>query len=996
MASSGNIRVVLRFRPQNKREIAEGGVPIVSFDETGESVRMDGQEFQGSFTFDRVFDPTKPQEYVFNEAVKPIVDEVIKGYNGTVFAYGQTGSGKTYTMMGADIDDDAQKGVIPRITEQIFANIVEAPSNLEFTVKVSYLEIYMEKIRDLLNPAQDNLPVHEEKSRGVYVKGLLEVYVSSVAEVYEVMRRGQSSRVVAYTNMNAESSRSHSMFVITINQKDVTAGTSRSGKLYLVDLAGSEKVGKTGASGQTLEEAKKINKSLTALGMVINALTDGKSTHVPYRDSKLTRILQESLGGNSRTTLIINASPSSFNEAETLSTLRFGMRAKSIKNKAKINAELSASELKVLLKKAEQKVVSFKEYIVALEGEVVLWRQGQSVPADKQVTMDKFTAGTLGSPVAAASPAATSPTASTAALAAAPANGAVAAVAAAVVDRTGSPAPAPLVDDEREEFLRRENELMDDLTKKESELDKERKLTAALTQELDMLKVREAEVFDENKDLTASLHTLKMQLEKVTFASAENEITMEALKEKNAELEVEIEKVRKEIEMAVQQRRVADDEDKEKRRQEKMAAMMAELDPTLAISDKERAVRESLQTLLQDLPAASAQLDAALESKDVEVVTRELANAKKQMENMSAQLKSLSFENEMVNRKRADLEARLTTLELEYEDLLGKFITAEAKGAQNKTIQDEESRVNGTADSGASDHLTDLKDKLEAQYANKRDAYVGEIDQLKADLFAKNEQVSQLLAAKETLEKSTEQLTAQLHAAKREAGLALAKLSNLDKPESEKDRDLERIKKTMAAQLSEFDAMKKALMRDLQDRCEKVVELELSLDEIREQYNNMLRNNNIKATQKKMAFLERNLEQLTGVQKQLVEQNTVLKKEIAIAERKLVTRNERIQTLEDMLEETQAKLAAQKLHFEAQLKDLQRKLREQVPAGGMPAPEPWTWGRIAKPLRGGGAGNISVVDDSADYDPMDDRPPSARRLDAGNKRSSWLGFMGKR
>jgi kinesin family protein 5 len=153
--------------------------------------------------------------------------------------------------------------------------------------------------------------------------------------------------------MNAESSRSHSIFVLTISQKNIETGSVRSGQLFLVDLAGSEKVGKTGATGQTLEEAKKINKSLSALGNVINSLTDGTSRHIPYRDSKLTRILQESLGGNSRTTLIINCSPSSFNDSETLSTLRFGVRAKTIKNKARMNVELSPAELKLLLKEAK-------------------------------------------------------------------------------------------------------------------------------------------------------------------------------------------------------------------------------------------------------------------------------------------------------------------------------------------------------------------------------------------------------------------------------------------------------------------------------------------------------------------------------------------------------------------------------------------------------------------------------------------------------------------
>src|SRR3984957_16824544 len=323
------------------------------------------------------------QKDVFDFSIKSTVDDILNGYNGTVFAYGQTGAGKSYTMMGTNIDDDEGRGVIPRIVEQIFASIMSSPSTIEYTVRVSYMEIYMERIRDLLAPQNDNLPIHEEKNRGVYVKGLLELYVSSVDEVYEVMRRGAMTRAVAATNMNQESSRSHSIFVITITQKNVETGSSKSGQLFLVDLAGSEKVGKTGASGQTLEEAKKINKSLSALGMVINSLTDGKSTHIPYRDSKLTRILQESLGGNSRTTLIINCSPSSYNDQETLSTLRFGVRAKAIKNKAKINAELSPAELKALLKKAQGQILTFEGYISSLEGEVQIWRSGETVPKER-------------------------------------------------------------------------------------------------------------------------------------------------------------------------------------------------------------------------------------------------------------------------------------------------------------------------------------------------------------------------------------------------------------------------------------------------------------------------------------------------------------------------------------------------------------------------------------------------------------------------------------
>ncbi|KAJ2366067.1 hypothetical protein H4S01_002908, partial [Coemansia sp. RSA 2610] len=388
MSQDNNIKVIARFRPPNSLEKKSGGTSVIEIeDETTVGLKCD--EHTGSFTYDRVFGPDASQPQIYNYAIRDTLEDVFNGYNGTVFCYGQTGSGKTFTMMGADIDNDGLKGIIPRIVEGVFGKIIESPATLEYMVKASYMEIYMERIRDLLNPDEANLPVHEDKANGVYVKGLMEVFVSSIDEVYQVMRQGAKNRVVAYTNMNAESSRSHSIFQITIEQKDTVSGKTKMGRLFLVDLAGSEKVGKTGATGQTLEEAKKINKSLSALGMVINALTDGKSTHIPYRDSKLTRILQESLGGNSRTTLIINCSPSSFNAAETVSTLRFGMRAKSIKNKAKVNQEFSPAELKLMLKKTRAQCVSFQTYIAALEGEVKVWRAGGVVDSDSYATWER-------------------------------------------------------------------------------------------------------------------------------------------------------------------------------------------------------------------------------------------------------------------------------------------------------------------------------------------------------------------------------------------------------------------------------------------------------------------------------------------------------------------------------------------------------------------------------------------------------------------------------
>jgi kinesin family protein 5 len=320
-----------------------------------------------SFTFDHAFPPSAAQVDVYNVSAKPIVESVMQGFNGTVLAYGQTSSGKTFTMTGPDMNDGEMMGVIPRMVSTVFDQIESSDPKIEFQVKVGYCEIYLERIKDLLDTSKVNLKVHEDRARGIYIAELTEDYVSSRDEVYHLMRLGSSNREVGYTQMNSGSSRSHSIFILTVTQTSLTDLATKTGKLFLVDLAGSEKVGKTGAEGKRLEEAKNINKSLTMLGNVITALTDGKSSHVPYRDSKLTRVLQDSLGGNSKTTLIVTCSPSPFNEAETISTLRFGVRAKSIKNKPKVNREYSVNELKLMLAQAKEEISKKDRIIAALK-----------------------------------------------------------------------------------------------------------------------------------------------------------------------------------------------------------------------------------------------------------------------------------------------------------------------------------------------------------------------------------------------------------------------------------------------------------------------------------------------------------------------------------------------------------------------------------------------------------------------------------------------------
>ena len=339
-----------------------------------------------TFTFDKVFATDCTQESIYNKTAHHIVESVMEGYNGTIFAYGQTGTGKTFTMEG-NIQDKQHRGIIPRTFDQVFTNIT-CHDRRQYLVRVSFIEIYNDSIQDLLNQNDSTkLELKEHPERGVFINNLTEKQVHNVSEIMVYLENGKKQRHTGETKMNRDSSRSHSIFTIIIesyqtetndvagdanidgdgnNKQDDDNNHIRVGKLHLVDLAGSERQSKTQATGARFNEAININLSLSALGNVINSLTQKKKlSHIPYRDSKLTRILQDSLGGNAKTSMIANIGPANYNYDETMSTLRFASRAKKIENKPKINEDPKDA----LLRDYKQQILQLRQKLDNMSGD---------------------------------------------------------------------------------------------------------------------------------------------------------------------------------------------------------------------------------------------------------------------------------------------------------------------------------------------------------------------------------------------------------------------------------------------------------------------------------------------------------------------------------------------------------------------------------------------------------------------------------------------------
>jgi kinesin family member 5 len=762
---------------------------------------------------------------------------------------------------GKDIDNPDMKGIVPRMINAIFDIVGEAPEELEFMVKVSYIEIYMERIRDLLDNSKTNLRVRESKQKGVWVDGCTEVYVAEPSDVLEVLKLGSSSRATASTKMNAESSRSHSVFVLTVMQKNTKSDSTMNGKLYFVDLAGSEKVGKTGASGQTLEEAKQINKSLSALGNVINALTDGKSKHIPYRDSKLTRVLQESLGGNSRTTLVINCSPSSYNSQETVSTLRFGNRAKSIKNSAKVNEEKSAAELQIMLDKAGSEIEQLRIYIAGLEEELYALRgdtptivpsggfmkrpsalldgPSQSMPnvssyasssSYKPVPSSTSSAADASSPDSLVVPVAQSPSshrrsASVNLEQKAPPAAAMPGKSVAKVHEQMERIAAELcgAQEENAALVAEQDRLRDELDEKRSQLEERSDEFEALSQSLAAARSAEAELSEQNKLLIHQIAELEISNERVEFAASEKQLTIEGLSEQNVSLERQLEAVQAKLNEAREARdnEALRDEERARRRQEKTDAMTRDLEALVG----------------------GTQPAAAVAATDAE------------------QLAALRQDSEALQSRFAELERE--------------------NAEQREHIEQMRRQAGSDATDGNSGVSVD---------GAALDAAVSRYERLKAETERK---------------------------------------------------------------FGEFERLKTALLRDLQDRCEKVIDLEMLLDETRRQYEELSAKANYKGLLKKTAFLEKNLELLTNAHHELVSHSNRLRLENQIAQKKLAVRDERIEKIEKLATAAEDRQQQQQAESQATIRELREQiatLKRQL-ATRHQSPK---FSRVARPVRGGG------------------------------------------
>lgn len=916
-----------RFRPLNEAEILRGDKFIPKF--KGEETVVIGQG--KPYVFDRVLPPSTTQEQVYNACAKQIVKDVLEGYNGTIFAYGQTSSGKTHTMEGK-LHDPQLMGIIPRIAHDIFDHIYSMDENLEFHIKVSYFEIYLDKIRDLLDVSKTNLAVHEDKNRVPYVKGCTERFVSSPEEVMDVIDEGKANRHVAVTNMNEHSSRSHSIFLINIKQENVETEKKLSGKLYLVDLAGSEKVSKTGAEGAVLDEAKNINKSLSALGNVISALAEGTKTHVPYRDSKMTRILQDSLGGNCRTTIVICCSPSVFNEAETKSTLMFGQRAKTIKNTVSVNLELTAEEWKKKYEKEKEKNKTLKNVIQHLEMELNRWRNGEAVPEDEQINAkDQKTL----------EPCDNTP----------------------IIDNI-APVVAGISAEEKEKYDEEISSLYRQLDDKDDEINQQSQLAEKLKQQM----------LDQDELLASTRRDYEKIQEELTRLQIENEAAKDEVKEVLQALE----------ELAVNYDQKSQEVEDKTRANEQLTDELAQKTTTLTTTQRElsqlqelsnhqkKRATEILNLLLKDL----GEIGGIIGTNDVKtladvngVIEEEFTMARLYISKMKSEVKSLvnrskQLENAQMdsNRKMNASERELAACQLlisQHEAKI-KSLTDYMQNMEQKRRQLEESQDSLSEELAKlraqekmhevsfqdkeKEHLTRLQDAeemkkaLEQQMESHREAHQKQLSRLRDEIEEKQKIIDEIRDLNQKLQLEQEKLSSDYNKLKvedQEREMKLEKLLLLNDKREQAREDLKGLEETVSRELQTLHNLRKLFVQDLTARVKKSVELD-SDD-----------GGGSAAQKQKISFLENNLEQLTKVHKQLVRDNADLRCELPKLEKRLRATAERVKALESALKEAKENAMRDRKRYQQEVDRIKEAVRAKNMARRAHSAQ------IAKPIRPG-------------------------------------------
>ena len=719
--------------------------------------------------------------------------------------------------------------------------------------------------------------------------------------------------------MNEHSSRSHSVFLINVKQENLENQKKLSGKLYLVDLAGSEKVGKTGAEGQVLDEAKNINKSLSALGNVIAALADGNKSHIPYRDSKLTRILQESLGGNAKTTVVICASPASFNEPETKSTLDFGKRAKTIKNVVAVNEELTAEEWKKRYEKERDRNVKFKSKIEKLEEELRKWRAGQTVSADEQLAL----ATDMEESISAASSVMNMkqldrPTAQLS----------LASSHISLEDRTKLEEERERMyqlldakDDEIQEQSQLVEKLKEQMLEQEELIASTRRDYENLTKEMSKIQSENDSAKDEVKDVLQALEELAVNYDQKSqeaeTKSREYNTVCEELSQKQSQLNSLQSELQSIKESATHQR---------KRINEMLRSLLTDLGEVGSVVSKnelkkpepsegtESKVEEEftvarlyvskMKSEVKNLVSRASMLETAQDQglSKIDALEKELSEARLLVGQHEAKMKSLNESIKELDGKKRTLEEQCDTLNEEVSKL-----QAAEKMHQVASDQRQEEMQ--------------MRSALETQLSQHREQHQKQVAQLRDQITEKQTLMEEIKDENQKLSLAFEQLQRDHEKIKDEEAdksKKLQELSIMNEHREQAKQDLKGLEETVAKELQTLHNLRKLFVQDLQSRVKKSA----AGEDVEEQGGSL-------AQKQKISFLENNLDQLTKVHKQLVRDNADLRCELPKLEKRLRATMERVKALETALKEAKEGAMRDRKRYQYEVDRIKEAVRQK-------------------------------------------------------------------